>query len=109
MYTGSEWDGHPITDDIWYVPNKFYSLSKIKAYVMDGDYVMYGFEVTFKADPTKTSGWPDEVHLFGWTGFAGYTTTYEVDLTDEITDMATCLDDIWTTEPYVDLEKIKIQ
>ena len=110
MYDGSDWDGDPLTDDIWYVPHKFYSLSKLKVWINDpNENSMPAFQVTFKADPTKTSGWPDEVHTFGNTG-VGYTpVTYEVDFTDQITEMATCVDDIWGSDPYADLERFKIK
>ena len=52
-----------ITDDIWYVPNKFYKLSKIKMWKNDSNTA--GFQVTYSPKDDFT-GWPDEVHMFGF-------------------------------------------
>ena len=112
MVQGNEEDS--VTDFTWVVPHKFYSLSKIKAYVRDYDGysvlpTMPGFELTFSADPTKTSGWDDIVQTFGNTD-TGYTAlTFDLSFCSEIVAMATCVDNFWsgTDPPYAELERFK--
>ena len=73
MLTGSEHG--VITDDIWYVPNKFYSLTKIRLWK---SFTVSGFEVTYEAE---IEGYPPISHLFGTTKYTSH--FEEIDLRSE--------------------------
>lgn len=69
-----------ITDDIWSVPYKFYSLTKVRLWKgnYSNKYPVSGFEVTYESE---LEGYPPMSHLFGTT----IRNTYfeEVNLKDE--------------------------
>ena len=52
-----------ITDDIWYVPHKFYKLTKAKMWHQGVN--TDGFELTF-SPPAGYVGWSDVTHMFGF-------------------------------------------
>ena len=85
MYYGDE--DHPVTDFTWYVPEKFYRLTKVEVYFSDFfRSIMPGFKVTYEPDPIHTTNWPTLTQEFGNTGtgyFPWQTPSY--DITEEIT------------------------
>ena len=112
MIYGSEDD--PITVFEWYVPHKFYRMTSIVGYLYPVGsvyYTMPGFRVTFEADP-YTSGWAPIEQDFGNVG-VGYTPdTVDLNFANELTEVATCVDDIWGPIPggyKADLERIKFK
>ena len=61
----------PTQDHEWYVPYKFYSLTKVRVWRHSN--VMSGFEVTFSPDPDFLKGYEDITHMFGSEGLTEYT------------------------------------
>ena len=109
MYHGSE--DHPLTEFEWYVPHKFYRITKIEVALPPGGYFLPGFIVTFQPCHADMIGWPDEIQTFGDLGGATYTPLTplpSIDLTTEILEAATCLD-WWGNAHFSDLERFKIK
>ena len=87
-------EDHPVTDDIWMVQHKFYRMTSLTMFIRSAGNLATAFEVTFSPDPILTSGWPDQIHMFGSTyGFPGTTITFS----NEITHLAICVDDMWAS------------
>ena len=85
MWHGSE--NYPLTTFEWYVPYKFYRITKIEAAISNDDLYMPGFKVTFQPFHNGVVGWPDEVMTFGDLGGSTYTAKSpmaSIDLTTEI-------------------------
>ena len=87
MVYGYENSGNTITDDIWYVPYRDYTLTRVKLF-KDDDYAT-GFDATFSA-PASYSGWPDYTHRFGTN--AATDEQESRSFSEEITDVFLCVD-----------------
>ena len=109
MWHGSE--DYPLTTFEWYVPYKFYRITKIEAAVSNNNLFMPGFKLTFQPYHPDVIGWPDEVMTFGDLGGSTYTANSpmtSIDLTTEILEIATCVDFLGETYNS-DFERFKVK
>ena len=94
-------------EDIWFVPKRFYQLSKVEMWL--DERISSGFKVTYSLPESDDfdESWPEEIsHMFGYDYVP---TTQEVALTTDLESMRFCIDTWQKVAIYRDVEGLQFK